>query len=64
MLVPVNSTYQDPGATAVESCTGAALAVTTNGTVDASTLGTYYRTYTAVADGYHEFNNPHGQCGT
>lgn len=51
MLVPVNSTFTDPGATAVESCSGSAVAVTTNGTVDATTIGTYTITYTAIADG-------------
>jgi hypothetical protein len=52
MVVPINSTFHDPGATAVESCTGSALSVITNGSVDAMTLGTYYVTYSAVADGY------------
>ncbi|HVM50762.1 MAG TPA: immunoglobulin-like domain-containing protein [Candidatus Acidoferrum sp.] len=52
MLVPINTAFSDPGATAVESCTSAALAVATNGTVDTSTLGTYYVTYSAIADGY------------
>ena len=50
-LVPVNSTFHDPGATAVEGCSGSALTVTTNGTVDSTTIGTYTRTYTAIADG-------------
>ena len=52
MLVPINSTFHDPGATAVESCLGAALPVTTNGTVNTTTLGTYSVTYTAIADGH------------
>lgn len=39
MMVPINSTFVDPGATAVESCSGSALTVITNGTVDATTLG-------------------------
>lgn len=52
MVVPINTTFHDLGATAVESCTGAALAVITNGIVDATTLGTYYVTYSAVADGF------------
>src|ERR1035437_10567355 len=52
LLVPQNSTFHAPGATAVESCSGSVLTVTTNGTVDATTLGTYTRTYTAIADGY------------
>ena len=51
MLVPVNSTFTDPGATAVASCSGSALTVTTNGTVDATTIGTYTKTYTAISDG-------------
>jgi hypothetical protein len=51
MMVPINSTFVDPGATAVESCSGSALTVITNGTVDATTLGTYTNTYTAIADG-------------
>jgi hypothetical protein len=51
LLVPQNSTYHDPGATAVESCTGSPLTMTTNGTVDATTIGTYTVTYTAISDG-------------
>ncbi len=51
MLVPQNSTFTDPGATAVDSCSGSPLTVTTNGTVDATTIGTYTKTYTAVSDG-------------
>ena len=52
MLVPQNSTFTDPGATAVDSCSGSPLTVTTNGTVDATTIGTYTLTYTAISDGY------------
>jgi hypothetical protein len=51
MLVPQNSTFTDPGATAVDSCSGSPLTVTTNGAVDATTIGTYTKTYTAVSDG-------------
>src|ERR1035437_2739241 len=51
LLVPQNSTYHDPGATAVDSCSGSPLTVTTNGTVDATTIGTYTVTYTAISDG-------------
>jgi hypothetical protein len=51
LLVPQNSTFTDPGATAVDSCSGSPLTVTTNGTVDAATIGTYTKTYTAVSDG-------------
>lgn len=51
LLVPVNSTFTDPGATAVESCSGSPLTVTTNGTMDATTIGTYTLTYTAISDG-------------
>ena len=51
MLVPQNSTFTDPGATAVDSCSGSPLTVTTNGTVNATTIGTYTKTYTAVSDG-------------
>jgi hypothetical protein len=51
MLVPQNSTFTDPGATAVDSCSGSPLTVTTNGTVDATTIGTYTKTYTAISDG-------------
>jgi hypothetical protein len=51
ILVPVNSTFTDPGATAVDSCSGSPLTVTTNGTVDATTIGTYTLTYTAISDG-------------
>jgi hypothetical protein len=35
----------------VDSCSGSPLTVTTNGTVDATTIGTYTKTYTAIADG-------------
>ena len=51
MLVPVNSAFTDPGATAMDSCSGSALTVTTNGTVNANTIGVYTITYAAVSDG-------------
>lgn len=51
MMVPINSVFTDPGATAVESCSGATLAVTTVGRVTNTVLGSYTLTYSAVADG-------------
>ena len=51
MVVPINSTFTDPGATAVESCSDSALAVTVGGKVTNTVLGTYTLTYSAVADG-------------
>jgi hypothetical protein len=51
MLIPVNSPFTDPGATAVESCSGSPLTVTTSGSVNNSVIGTYTLTYSATADG-------------
>jgi len=51
MIIPINSTFTDPGATAVESCSDTALTVTTTGRVTNTVLGTYTLTYSALADG-------------
>ena len=46
--VHVNTTFTDPGATAIETC-GNPVTLTTNGTVDTTTVGTYTLTYTAIS---------------
>lgn len=51
MLIPVNSAFTDPGATAAESCSGSPLTVTANGSVNNTVIGNYTLTYSAVADG-------------
>ncbi|EEF63059.1 invasin domain 3-containing protein [Pedosphaera parvula] len=48
MLIALNSTYSDPGATAYDACAGGNLAVTTSGTVNTSVEGNYTITYSAV----------------
>lgn len=47
MLVFLNSTFTDPGATAADGCAGP-VPVTANGTVDTSTVGLYTITYSAT----------------
>ena len=46
--VQINTTFTDPGATAIETC-GGPVTLTTNGTVNTSSTGTYTLTYTAIS---------------
>jgi len=46
--VHVNTTFTDPGAAAIETC-GNPVTLTTNGTVNTASAGTYTLTYTAVS---------------
>jgi Domain of unknown function (DUF5011) len=44
----INTTFADPGATAIETC-GNPVTLSTNGTVDTTRVGTYTLTYTAIS---------------
>ena len=46
--VQINTTFTDPGATAIETC-GGPVTLTTNGTVNNSSTGTYTLSYTAIS---------------
>jgi hypothetical protein len=46
--VHINTTFTDPGATAFETC-GNPVTLSTNGTVDTTSVGTYTLTYTAIS---------------
>lgn len=48
LIVPLNGTYTEPGATAYDICPGTNLTVTISGTVDTSTIGEYDITYSAT----------------
>ena len=48
MLVALNSTYTELGATAYDTCAGNSLTVTITGNVDTSVIGEYDITYSAV----------------
>ncbi|MBW8864805.1 MAG: DUF5011 domain-containing protein, partial [Verrucomicrobia bacterium] len=48
ILIPLGGVYTELGATAYDTCPGNSLSVSTNGTVDTSTLGEYIITYSAV----------------
>jgi hypothetical protein len=48
VAIPLGGTYTELGATAYDTCPGNSLLVTTNGTVDPTTLGEYDITYSAV----------------
>lgn len=47
MIVECHTGFTDPGATATDACVGS-LALTTNGTVDANSVGTYIISYVAT----------------
>ena len=44
----INTTFTDPGATAIETC-GNPVTLSTNGTVDSTRVGTYTLTYAAIS---------------
>src|ERR1035438_1924689 len=46
--IHINTTFTDPGATALETC-GGQVTLSTNGTVDTTRMGTYMLTYTAIS---------------
>jgi autotransporter-associated beta strand protein len=48
MIIALDSTYIEPGATAYDTCAGNSLAVTTTGSVNTSVAGEYDVTYSAV----------------
>ena len=48
ILVALGGTYTDPGATAIDTCPGTGLTVTTAGTVNTAMIGEYDITYSAV----------------
>ena len=46
--IHINTPFTDPGATAIETC-GNPVTLSTNGTVDTASVGTYTLTYTAIS---------------
>ena len=46
--IHINTPFNDPGATAIETC-GNPVILNTNGTVDTTSVGTYTLTYTAIS---------------